>query len=242
LNWIDVILLFLVLGAGASGYARGLAKSARSIGSIVGGFFAARFICATQADQIERLFGIREKIWMLFYPLITKLFDGLPSSEGISSDYIIEALRVPAVLRPFLTEPAQRVLSHLSGQTSLILSNLAELLTNRLADMAAFGLMFLGAWLLIRILLHFALTLIIPTKRNPLMKSVDKLLGMTAGIAVEALMLICVVGILFPIVSIPEWLNRSSNFFASGVRDSFFVPWMTLGFQKILLHWIMPLF
>jgi hypothetical protein len=121
------------------------------------------------------------------------------------------------------------------------MSNLAEFLTNRLADIAAFGIIFLGTWLLIRILLHFTLTLIVPTGRNPLMKSVDKFVGMTAGVAVEALILICVVGILFPIASVSEWANRSSGFFASGVRDSFFIPWMTLGFQKMLLHWIMPL-
>jgi uncharacterized membrane protein required for colicin V production len=242
LNWIDVILLFLVLGAGASGYARGFIRNIRSLGSIVGGFFAARFICATQASQIENMFGIREKTWRFFYPMVAGLFESLPSPERISPDHIIEALRVPAVLRPFIIEPARSVLSNLDGQMDHILSNFAAFLTNRLADMASFGLVFLGTWLLIRILLHFTLTLIIPTGRNPLMKSVDKIVGMTAGIAVQALILICVVGILFPIASIPEWANRSSGFFASGVRDSFFIPWMTRGFQKILLHWIMPLF
>jgi uncharacterized membrane protein required for colicin V production len=242
LNWIDFILLFLILGAGASGYAKGFIRNLRSTGSIVGGFFAARFICATQADQIENLFGIREKTWRFFYPLVTSLFESLPSPEAIGPDHIIEALRVPAVLRTFLTDPAQRVLAGLTGQTNLMLSNLAEFLTNRLADIAAFGLVFLGTWLLIRILLHFAFTLIIPAGRNSLIKSTDKFVGMATGAAVEALILICVVGILFPLVSVPEWANRSSGFFASGVRDSFFIPWMTLGFQKILLHWIMPLF
>jgi uncharacterized membrane protein required for colicin V production len=246
LNWIDILLLFLVLGAGAAGYSRGFIRSVRTVGSVVVGFFAARFICATQAAQIEDLFKLRSKVSDFFRPLAVKALETLPSSEGINPSHIMEALRVPAVLRPFLTNPAQQAIAGLNGSADLsvglIQSNLTELLTDRLTDMATRSLIFLGSWLLTGILLYWILTLIIPTMRNTLIRSADRLAGMSVGAALEALMLVCVIGVLFPIASASQWMGGSSNFFASGVQDSFFIPWMTRGFQKLLLHWIMPLF
>jgi uncharacterized membrane protein required for colicin V production len=242
LNWVDVLLLFLLIGAGATGYAKGFIRSFRSVGSAVCGFFAARFICAAQTAQIESLFGLRVKMSDFFRPQVVRMFESLPSPESVNPDHVMEAFRIPSVLRPLLTEPAQRALSGLSDPVNLIQTNLTELLTARLTDMAVFGLIFLGAWLLTGILLYAILTLIIPTKRNTLIRSMDRFAGMTASAALEALMLVCVAGILFPIASVSQQFGNSSGFFASGVQDSFFIPWMTQGFQKLFLHWIMPLF
>ena len=239
-NWVDAVLLILIVGSGVSGYMKGLIRSVRSLAAIWGGFITARYLNAAFGDSLDALFGLREQTFEFFSEWLWRAFDRNPISTSMDADKLIELLKIPDVLKTYLVEPVKQVTDTTAASLTQFQTNLVEAIAGKLSEMVAFGVLFFGLWIASAIIYYIIVSLTIPRNKKSLIRKLDKLSGLIVGLLLEIALITIVIGILFPIVSAPEWAMGTPGFLSSGVSDSGLIPGFVWLFQQTLLTWVMP--
>jgi uncharacterized membrane protein required for colicin V production len=245
LNWVDVVMLALLANAGISGLMKGFIRSIRPVVTCLGGFAAARYVCTMQPSVIDWFPGVQENVSGFINSLLSESFQFIPIPEDIDAKQVMEMMQIPSVLQMYLGETFQQALNTAGTFIENIRTRMMGAVSNVLTYMTVFGIFFLGSWLLAGILIHLLMHLIMPQKKkrnNTIIKLLDRLCGLIAGICIEGLILMGITGVIYPIAFASEWGAGSSGFLVAGVQGSTLVPWLVHGFQNIFLPWIKPLF
>jgi hypothetical protein len=246
LNWVDVVVLALLAKSGVSGLKKGFIRSIRPVASCLGGFAVARYVCTMHPSVVDWFPGVQESVSGLINSLLSESFQfiPIPDLEGIDAKQVMEMMQIPSVLQMYLGEAFQQALTTAGTFIENIRNHMMGAVSNVLTYMTVFGIFFLGSWLLAGMLIYLFMYLIMPKKKryNTIIKLLDRLGGLLAGICVEGLILMGITGVIYPIAFASEWGTGSSGFLVSGVQGSTLVPWLVHGFQNIFLPWIKPLF
>ena len=239
-NWVDYALVILIAGTGISGYMKGFIKSTRSVVAVWGGFLTARYMCVIFGDRLDALFGLRRQTSVFFNNWLTVALERSPLSVDMDVEHTMDILKIPDVLKAYLIAPVKQVTDMAGASLEQFKANLVEAISGKLTDMVALGILLLGLWIVIGIFYYFIISLLIPKRKKSIIKRLDKILGLVAGLFLEIALLTVVAGILYPIASAPEWAMGTPGFLAVGVNDSGLIPIFVRLYQEVLLTWVLP--
>lgn len=195
MNWIDIGVIVILIFSSFIGYKQGFILSAFNLAGIVISYFLARMYYPIVAQFILNNQTIYGKIRGFVDNRLYSIFED--RIEGIGTIPILEGINLPKSLSDILSKSPD-VISHSNEISGTAVDIMSEALTLIFIDVISF----IVAFIIIRIILIFAVKLLNAFFELPILKQFNKLLGFGFGFIKGILIILLIFAMFIPFVSV----------------------------------------
>lgn len=238
--WFDLFILAIILFGAYRGYQRGLWGALRGIIGSIFGLLAAWLVTPLAVAWVNMEFQLNEKIVLMLRKImpdslqevIKKLNTAVTSLQELKQQLM--QLPVPERMKIYLEAALQE--SNPTWQTEQTLDMMIDQMLANFAQAIQTAIMFLLIYAIVALLVRSFLGLFTSRTGIGLFGIVDGLLGMSAYVFIEMLVLTILIGALYPMIMVGG-MEENSHFIYKEILNSLSAPWMNHLYLQYLLPW-----
>ncbi|NMB33914.1 MAG: CvpA family protein [Clostridium sp.] len=244
MNWIDLVVIIIIVGLGVVGLKKGLVYSLFKLVS----FFISAIIAVKLYPLISKILSGTKLFSIIKSGIFNKLMveqqtssPGLGSSAKVTAQSIIEGLKLPGFAKGMLESNIAQKIPDVTELISIteVMDSISDLLAGAVIDILALIVVFI----LIKIGLNFAERILKGITVLPLIKQVDKVGGLAFGALQGILIVYIVFVVMMAFSALPQFsgiLNaiESSKVARTFYQNNFIINWM---FPQNVVAYCIPL-
>ncbi len=210
MNWMDMIIIMIIIINAFSGLNRGFVLSLFSIGSYIIAFIAAKLYYPYIAGFFLNNTNLIPKIQSYVFNKINNSESNMVSSQGAGNENIFEIMNFPKPMEDMLMKSAA-VSSYSEGIMGNIHGYIAEIITKVVVDLLSIIIIFL----VVKLILNIIGALLNEVANLPVIKQFNSLGGFIFGFVRGILIVFLIASLMVIPVSI-----SNGGFIAEGLKGS----------------------
>ncbi|HOM02299.1 MAG TPA: CvpA family protein [Acetivibrio sp.] len=232
MNWIDLVVIAIILGLALVGYKKGVVYAVFKLAS----FFISAILSVKLYPIISNILSKSKLFDSIKRGIFTNLMLrqeamslGVNSAAKASAQSVVDGLNLPGFMKDMIKNSIGKSLPNLTDliDVSTIMESLSDVLAHMIIDIISLIVMFV----VIRIALFILQGVLKGITSLPVIKEVDKIGGFTLG-ALEGLMVVYIVfAVLMMFSASPKFQGLFDAIESSGIakvlyQNNFIVDWM----------------